>query len=57
MRIMLKSLLISNTVSVRSLFFQTFCENNLRFFKIILGYHLQINKLICFCFHRSLDTS
>jgi len=53
----LKSLLISNTVSVRSLFFQTFCENNLRFFKIILGCHLQINELICFCFYRSLDTS
>ena len=57
MRMMLKSLLISNTVSVRSLFFQTFCENNLRFFKIILGCHLQINELICFYFHRSLDTS
>ena len=34
--IILKSLLISNNVSVRSLFFQTFCKKTLRFFTIML---------------------
>ena len=55
MRMILKSLLIFNTVFVRILFFQTFCENTLRFFKIIFGYCSQMNKLICSCFHKPLD--
>ena len=54
-KMMLKSLLVSNKVLVRSQFFQTFYENNLRFFKIMIVCHLQLNKLIWPCFHGSLD--
>jgi len=39
MRMMLKSLLISNTILVRILFFCTFCKNTLRFLKTMLGHY------------------
>ena len=56
MRIMSKFLLISNSMSVRNLFFQIFCENTLRFFIIILVYCSQLSKLTHFYFHGALDT-
>lgn len=54
-RMISKSLLISNNVLVKNLFFQTFCKNTLKFFKIIFEHCLQLKKLICSYFHRPPD--
>ena len=50
------SFLFSKITLVSVLFFQTFCENNQRFFKIISLSYLQLSKLICFYFHKAPDT-
>ena len=55
-RIMLNFLLSFNSVSVRNLFFWTFCENILRFFTIMLVCCSQLNELTCSYFHRAFDT-
>ena len=46
MKIILNSLLDSKIISVRSLFFQIFCEKSLMFLIIMLVNHLQLSKLI-----------
>jgi len=57
MKIMSKSLLISNNISVRTLFLQTFWENTCMFFKIMLAGHSQLSKLICSYSHKAPDIS
>ena len=42
---------------MKDLFFQTFCEYNQRFPKIMLGYHLQLSKLTYSWFSKALDIS
>ena len=54
---MSKSLSVSRIISVRSLFFWTFCEKTLRFFKIIFCRYPQLSKLSCFCCHRVFNIS
>jgi len=56
MKRMSKYFLVSKTILVRDLFFQTFYKNNLRFFKIIKPYYLQLSKLIKFCYHKVPNT-
>ena len=50
------SFLFSKITLVSVLFFQIFCENNQRFFKIISLSYLQLRKLICFYFYKAHDT-
>ena len=47
MKIILKSLFVSKMLSIRVLFLQIFCKKILRFFKIMLEYHLWLSKLTC----------
>ena len=57
MKIMSKSLLISKKESVRTLFFQTFWEKILNFFKIIIFHYSWLGKLICSCSHKAPNIS
>ena len=51
------SFLFFKIILVKSLFFQTFCKKSLRFFKIIIFPCPQLSILICFCLHKTLNTS
>jgi len=44
-------------LSIKVLFLQTFYKKILRFFKVILGYYLWLNKVICFWNPKVLDIS
>ena len=53
---MSNSFLFSKIILISILFFQTFCKNNQRFFRIMSLFHLQLSKSICLYFHEALNT-
>ena len=57
MKRILNSFLFPRIISMSNLFFRTFCEKSLRFFKIMNLPHLQLSGLTCFYLCKALDIS